>query len=84
MERKRSRMEHNRCNEQQHAEFNIHKRRCIYVIFAADTRRVCRDSSSLLESIENNTHPSVVIVTMVYQKAAGIEVKLVTSTFFSA
>jgi len=30
------------------------------------------------------TYPSVVIVTMVYQKAAGIEVKVVPSTFFSA
>lgn len=30
------------------------------------------------------THPKVVIVTMVYQNAAGIEVKFVPSTFFSA
>nr|CAD7423639.1 unnamed protein product [Timema monikensis] len=30
------------------------------------------------------TYPSVVIVTMVYQNAAGMEVKLVSSTFFSA
>lgn len=30
------------------------------------------------------THPSVVIVTIVYQKAAGIDVKLVPLTFFSA
>ena len=30
------------------------------------------------------TYPSVVMVTMVYQKAAGMEVKLVPSTFFSA
>ena len=30
------------------------------------------------------TYPRVVMVTMVYQKAAGMEVKLVPSTFFSA
>lgn len=30
------------------------------------------------------TYPSVVMVTIVYQNAAGIEVKLVPSTFFSA
>lgn len=33
---------------------------------------------------KSETYPSVVIVTMVYQKAAGIEVKFVPSTFFSA
>lgn len=31
-----------------------------------------------------NTHPSVVMVTMVYQNAEGMEVKVVSSTFFSA
>lgn len=30
------------------------------------------------------SYPSVVIVTIVYQNAAGIDVKLVPSTFFSA
>jgi len=30
------------------------------------------------------THPKVVIVTMVYQNAAGMDVKLVPYTFFSA
>lgn len=41
---------------------------------------------SLWCSISNDfaTYPNVVIVTMVYQKAAGIEVNVVPSTFFSA
>ncbi len=30
------------------------------------------------------TYPKVVIVTMVYQNAAGIDVKFVPATFFSA
>jgi hypothetical protein len=30
------------------------------------------------------TYPSVVMVTIVYQKAAGMDVKFVPSTFFSA
>ena len=31
-----------------------------------------------------NTHPSVVMVTNVYQNAEGMDVKVVSSTFFSA
>lgn len=34
--------------------------------------------------IKNITHPRVVMVTMVYQKAAGMDVKLVSCSFFSA
>lgn len=37
-----------------------------------------------IRSAVANNYPSVVIVTMVYQNAAGIEVKFVTRTFFSA
>lgn len=37
-----------------------------------------------IHKISNLTYPRVVMVTMVYQNAAGIDVKFVSCSFFSA
>ena len=61
--------------------------RVVMTVKPADTKSQMRSRAAL--RLRRNkrkmaTYPSVVMVTIVYQKAAGMEVKLVPSTFFSA
>jgi hypothetical protein len=49
-----------------------------------DSKRVFPIINAQNNNTHRSTYPKVVIVTMVYQKAAGMDVKLVSCSFFSA